>query len=190
MSRSDRREQLLDAAAQLLVEIGPDNVTMEGLAASAGVSKALPYAYFANSEEVVDALFVREMGALDERVARDVRAAENFDDRIRATLNAICDLVLERGALVGTLMTPRPGILGDRQRQRQAERHAFFGELVRAEFGIPEPTATFAVAMCMGATGEMVNLVAQGLGERDELVELYIMMWRKGLEGVAESVRP
>lgn len=189
MSRAARREQLLDAAAEILVEIGPDNLTVEALAVHAGVSKALPYAYFSNAEEIVDALFVREMGALDDRVADEVRAATTFDDRIRATLNAICDVVLERGALVATLMTPRPGTLGEQQQRRQADRHAFFGELVRDEFGIPEPTATYAVAMCMGATAEMVSLVARGIGERADLVDLYITMWRKGLEGVAERAR-
>ncbi|HVE94505.1 MAG TPA: TetR/AcrR family transcriptional regulator [Acidimicrobiales bacterium] len=189
MSREARRHQLLDAAAGLLVEIGPDNLTVEGLAAHAGVSKALPYAYFANADEIVDALFAREMGALDERVAQEVRAADTFDDRIRATLNAICDVVLERGALVATLLTPRPGTLGEQQRRRQENRQAFFGALVREEFEIPEPTATYAVVMCMGATAEMVGLVAKGIAERDEIVDLYITMWRRGLEGVAERVR-
>ena len=52
LTRAARREQLLDAAAQLGAA-SLDSVTMEGLAAQAGVSKALPYKFFANRDEVL-----------------------------------------------------------------------------------------------------------------------------------------
>jgi len=46
LPRNERREQLLDVAAGLILEKGTEAVTMEGVAAAAGVSKGLGYAYF------------------------------------------------------------------------------------------------------------------------------------------------
>ena len=48
LTAAQRKQQFLDVAAQLVVEQGADTVTMEAVAARAGVSKALSYRYFSN----------------------------------------------------------------------------------------------------------------------------------------------
>jgi AcrR family transcriptional regulator len=59
LTRGERRESLLDAATELLGAGGPGAVTMEGVAAAAGVTKALPYRHFPNADAVLVALVER-----------------------------------------------------------------------------------------------------------------------------------
>ena len=56
MRAEDRRDHLLDEAAAILVAHGAAVLTMERLAESAGVSKALPYKHFDNVQHVLVAL--------------------------------------------------------------------------------------------------------------------------------------
>src|SRR5205823_5613658 len=63
-----RRRQLLDVAIELLSEGGAEAVTMEGVAARAGVSKALGYRYFDNADQLLLALHDREMAEMGIRV--------------------------------------------------------------------------------------------------------------------------
>jgi AcrR family transcriptional regulator len=64
LSPADRKSQLLDSAASLIVAQGFLPVNMERLAEIAGVSKALVYSYFATPHELFNALLDREMSGL------------------------------------------------------------------------------------------------------------------------------
>lgn len=99
----ERREQLLDAAGQVLVARGLAGFTMEGLAEAAGVSKALPYRHFANADEAVVALYRREIGNLDERVSQAAQTEQEGDRKIVAAVRAYFEFVAERGQLLGVL---------------------------------------------------------------------------------------
>src|SRR3954447_22820859 len=101
LRRGERRGHLLDVAAELVAERGIDAMTMEAVAARAGVSKGLGYAYFPNRGEMLAALFDREMSALDGRVLAAMETAGTLEDRIRATARVWYDAVGERGALLG-----------------------------------------------------------------------------------------
>ena len=46
----ERRQELLDSAFTIVLSRGLESLTMEGLAAQAGVNKALPYHYFETRE--------------------------------------------------------------------------------------------------------------------------------------------
>src|SRR3954467_8434261 len=82
MRGDDRRHQLLDAAAQIIVDHGASAMSMERLASEAGVSKALPYKHFDNSEAVLAALYRRETAALGRSVWRALSEAGPDDDLI------------------------------------------------------------------------------------------------------------
>ena len=65
LSRDSRYDALLDAAAQLLADDGFSAVTMEAVAAQAGVSRPLVYKHFDNREALLAALWRREAAAID-----------------------------------------------------------------------------------------------------------------------------
>ena len=187
MSRDARRDQLLDAAAELVIAQGLDAVTMEGLGAQAGVSKALPYVYFGNSADVVSALFDREMAELDRRVGERMAEATTFEDRLRATLRAMFELVAERGVLVGQLLngTATAGRLESQRRDRDRSTQAFWGRLIEKEFGLPKPQAANAASMCLTAGAAVIDLWIHRRGSRRDLTETYVSLVMGGLREMA-----
>jgi AcrR family transcriptional regulator len=78
--RTDRREDLLSAAARRFVAEGIRATTMEDIARDAGAGKATLYRYFANKDAVIDALLERE----SERFARGVELAARGADHADA----------------------------------------------------------------------------------------------------------
>ena len=145
MTRAQRREHFLDVAAALVVDSGLESVTMERVASRAGVSKALGYAYFDNSDELLASLFDREMASLRPGDRRPSSAPTTFEDKMRATVVAMFDMLAERGQLFGTLLngdTPRRARRSATASAAASRRpRTFIGELVTDEFGIPPEQA-------------------------------------------------
>jgi AcrR family transcriptional regulator len=106
MRGDDRRHQLLDAAAEVVVEHGAAAMNMERLALAAGVSKALPYKHFDNSEAVLAALYRRETAALGRAVWDALAAAGPDDDLVRLAIRVYFDEVSRRRAVLAALSAP------------------------------------------------------------------------------------
>ncbi|MDF8334923.1 TetR/AcrR family transcriptional regulator [Novosphingobium cyanobacteriorum] len=60
----ERRNEILDAAARILIELGEKGVSMQAVAMSAGASTGSMYHFFSNRAELMDALFERHMTEL------------------------------------------------------------------------------------------------------------------------------
>ncbi|MCX5202055.1 TetR/AcrR family transcriptional regulator [Streptomyces sp. NBC_00237] len=97
------REDVLDAAARLVVQHGPQDLTMRKLAAELGTAVTSIYWHVGNRESLLDALVertVREMGALVPRgrtpVDRVVSVARALRRELRARPHLIA-MVHERG---------------------------------------------------------------------------------------------
>ena len=61
MSDSDeRQQQILDAAATVIIQLGYDKATMSDIAEEAGASRRTVYLYFKGKEELFEALLYRE----------------------------------------------------------------------------------------------------------------------------------
>jgi AcrR family transcriptional regulator len=187
-----RREHLLDVAAQLAVEEGIDAVTMEGVAARAGVSKGLGYAYFANRDELLVALYDREMSMLDARVTRAVEAAETLEDKVRASLVEWFDHLAERGAIVGRLMRAQPvhGPVEERRKRRARVVETYWTDLVTAELDIPRGVArAICSAVLTGAGGLLDSWIGRRLSRRDltAAYTTFVMGGYRALEAAAAS---
>jgi len=76
-ARSNRREDLLAAAAACFVETGIRKTTMEDVAHAAGAGKATLYRYFANKDALIDALLEREGQRFRRRLQRGVEQADS-----------------------------------------------------------------------------------------------------------------
>jgi AcrR family transcriptional regulator len=106
LKADERRDQLLDVAAAILVTDGAAGLSMERLATGAGVSKALPYRHFDNREAVLVALYRRETGALGQAVWDALSAAGPGDDLIAASIHAYFDEMDRRAAILTALAAP------------------------------------------------------------------------------------
>ncbi len=56
----DRRKQILDAAAELIIRQGYDKTSMVDVAEEVGISRGTVYLYFANKERLFEALILHE----------------------------------------------------------------------------------------------------------------------------------
>jgi len=90
-----RIDEILDAAAALIGEVGAEAVTVQALAARAGASKGSMYHFFPDRESVFLALAERHIGALRASLgsAREERAATvaagTVDDAVEAFVGPV-----------------------------------------------------------------------------------------------------
>lgn len=142
---------MLDSAAALLVERGVALLTMEGVAAQAGVSKALPYAHFENAVELLHALRDRELDRFSESIVVSVREAEGYEARIAAAVHGYFEFIGARGSVLVALLR---GIPMDEAEQRKRYNPAFFARLFEKELGLSEVLARVASGIfVVGITG-------------------------------------
>lgn len=88
LPRAEREQQLLDIAHARFAEDGYGAVTMDAVAAAAGVTKPLLYAYFGNKERLYRACMERAgeamLAAVGAAVARSSGPAEALRDGLKA----------------------------------------------------------------------------------------------------------
>ena len=87
-ARGSSREKLLDAAAELISQHGVQDLTLEGVAAAAGVTKGGLIYHFKTKDELLGAFVERLMGQLDQR--QRAKAAKRGDTK-SALLLALVD---------------------------------------------------------------------------------------------------
>ena len=189
LSKADRRTQLLDAAADLAVERGFDALTMEGVAARAGVSKALPYQHFDNSDQLIGALFEREEAILDERVFGAIAREERLADKIRVGVHEYFGTVEDRGLLHTILLQPGfgPGRRREIQQARARQAVGFFSSLFQREFGFERSTATIAASTVLTAVQGALTTWVHGRTDRAEVEGVLVQLIVGGLESLAAA---
>ena len=185
MTREDRRDQLLDAAAEIVSERGIGAITMEGLAEQAGVSKALPYQHFDNADAALVALYQREINHLGGRVFAAVATISEPEDRVRAAIHAYFDVVEERGALLGALSSPGAGV-ASRADQRARVGVEFVAVLLVKPFGITGRKSRMLASMFLAMLGGALDSWAHGDGGRDRIEQAVAALIVAGLRDARE----
>jgi AcrR family transcriptional regulator len=178
LSRDERREQLLDTAGAMVVDEGVESLTMEGIAAKAGVSKALPYKFFANREDLLLTLYDREVHEVGDRLEVVAGNVEPFEERLRVTIRAWLEHMQERGLLLGILMTT-PLLTGPIQKRQFVvgeELAVEWGELAAEEFHIPPDRAVDAAAVLLAGTQGLLQRWIGHHDRQDELVDSFVTM--------------
>lgn len=177
LTRAERREQLLDAAGRLLVSGGAEAVTMEGVAKEAGVSKALPYSHFDNSDAVLVALYQRVVGDLGGRILRAIDATDDADDLVTVIVRTFMDTVVDLGPVLGAVTAPgSPSArLGDAD---QRVGPTFVAQVLTDHFGV---TRTHAIAVAPVVLASLVAAVgawADGVASRRQTEKMAVAVVR------------
>jgi AcrR family transcriptional regulator len=126
VARGDTRAKLLDAASAVIRRDGPQALTLDAVAAQAGVSKGGLLYHFASKRELLDALVARWLDDFQ----RDIDAAPgaNFaESYVRASDGAKA----EEAGLLAALVAD-PNVLA-----AVRERHAAWQDRVATEGGDP-----------------------------------------------------
>ena len=161
MRAPDRREQLLDEVARLVVsDGGVGAVTMERLAERAGVSKALPYRHFADADAALVALYRRETSALGAAVVTALEAAPPGADLVRVSVRAYFDALLPRRDVLRALSSPGRAVPAVADPDDVATRFAV--SLLRTYHGLDGDRAKAVAGMVQGA---MVGAAATVLAD-------------------------
>lgn len=100
-----RRDQILDAAARLVVEQGMLPVPLERLARGADVSKALIYTYFPTQYDLFNALLARELTALADAGLDSVVRGTSLEDVVRDATMLYFEHVVRWGPLLQILLS-------------------------------------------------------------------------------------
>jgi len=82
-----RRDELIEAALDLLSQRGPDEVSVDDVAQAAGASRALVYHYFGTKQELYAAALSKAAAELTRRLSRvdpDDSPLERLDRAVRA----------------------------------------------------------------------------------------------------------
>ena len=188
LPRSERREHLLDVAAQLIIDKGIEAVTMEGVASAAGVSKGLGYAYFANSSTLLRALLGREVRKLNERISAAFATEIDFEARLRAVIHAWFDHIEEHGILMGRLLqaTRNDGPHVEARNAYNRFNEQWWADLAERELGVPNGRGRIATAIILTGLEGVVQRWTQCGDSREELEEVFMRVAMGGLQNLRD----
>jgi AcrR family transcriptional regulator len=183
LSAEERREQLLSTAAQILVTSGFDALTMEAIGLQSGASKTLGYVYFTNAEEIVLALWSRELGHLYSQVMREAEGTTDFASSVRAITEAYYEVVAERGVLLSTLQAGITAMRLDVSQEPETERFVgWLSEQVVKEFDVDPGLARHYALLSTSMAG--MDAVSRAGQTRDREREARCLRFlTAGLEG-------
>jgi len=186
LPRSERREQLLDVAARLLLDKGHEAVTMEGVAAAAGVSKGLGYAYFDNSSALLRVLLEREVQKLNGRITAASARETTFEGRLRATVHAWFDHVEENGVLMGRLLeaTRNDGPHVEARNAYNRSNERWWADHAERDLGVPNGKGQIATAIILAGLQGVVQRWTQCGDSRAELEDVFISVAMGGLQNL------
>ncbi|AHH20234.1 putative transcriptional regulator, TetR family [Nocardia nova SH22a] len=88
---AERRTDLLDAAARVLVDKGADATTVDDITRAAGVSKGAFYLHFRSKQELIQALQQRYSRSFDDALQRAVDRHDDWGDKLDACVEAAYD---------------------------------------------------------------------------------------------------
>lgn len=172
------RDAILDATDRLLARFGYRKMTVEDIAAEAGIGKGTIYLHFASKEEVVLSHVDRVVDRLKERLREiagsDVSAAERLRSMLLTRVLFRFDSVQHYTQSLNDLLAAlRPGLLARRALYFEAEAQIFSEVLIAGrksgEFSFDDEYAV-AHALLQATNGLLpYSLSTTELGEREDV---------------------
>ena len=165
MTGAQRRQRILDVAAELFAARGYHSTSVGEIAAAAGITKPVLYDHFASKQQLFVELMESIRDELTSRGAAAMSADADIEARVRAAVEAFFDYVEERPAAARVLLvTPR---------------------------GEPELTEAAQVVQSQATAALTELLLAErtllpGARNRRRRVELITEFMKQGLHGLAE----
>lgn len=187
MSRTDRREALLDAAADLLRRRRPAALTFDGIAEEAGVSATLPYKYFASVDEMAEELYLRLVGPIDDETDAMLSDPERtFADKLRDGITLWCDVIRSDGVLLLRLAddVAHPSLHTAIERRRERAVEVWAAELATA-FDVDLETARLLAASITASSIALLRRWLRDRLDRERMIDAFVAMSLGQIEAMA-----
>jgi AcrR family transcriptional regulator len=172
-----RRDHLLAAAGRLVRQGGWTALSMQGLAAAAGVSRQLVYEYFATADDLYLATLTHLFERTYASTSAIARAGSGLGDTVRASFALFLDLPAEERHALRTLAAElEPGRRGlARARTRLRNRIAsVWAPFVRQQTDVSEAEANALAWMINTAAWGLSDTIADGTLDRRRAIELFV----------------
>lgn len=189
--QSELRDRILAAAEAILVEEGPDKLSVRGIARRISYAPASLYYYFPDKDAIVAAILARGGQRIGEAIVRAVESAEDPLDGLRRAFRAYVAVSLERPALARLVyLAKRPGATNLREgasgRNPNLVRLAELVREAQAEGSVGEIDVDLVVrSLWTAAQGLVIRLVLDEVEageERDQLIAGYLDLLLNGLQ--------
>lgn len=171
----DRRERILDAAEELVLEHGFDAMSIQSVATRVGIAKGAVYREFSSKNEILDVLLTRSMGRMT-RASRELLDDLENPPLSRAYAVGV-DVLLDDPLMTAAFLDDR-GVLGSYidtvHDNRYRTRHLAVIEWIRTlqDQGLLSTTVQAeALALTLSSTTLGLLIAARHLGplSRDDL---------------------
>ncbi|MGW7469603.1 TetR/AcrR family transcriptional regulator [Streptomyces xantholiticus] len=145
MGVEERRQQLIGVALELFSHRSPDDVSIDEIAAAAGISRPLVYHYFPGKQSLYEAALRR---AADELAAHFLEPPEGpLGARLLRVMGRFFDFVEEHGPGFSALMRGGPAVGSSRTNAMIDEvRQAAYDQIL-AHLGIDDPSPRLALVV-------------------------------------------
>lgn len=174
-----RRVQILDAAERVVADGGWEGVTVEAVAAAAGVSRGLVHKYFGDRRDVEAALYVRELERLHAALAT-VDPDLPRPRRVRAMVEVYLCFARDHAAVSRCLLTLR-----DHDHPRVRDARAQTVNQMADTWGGGSAAVVAARATVGLLESATIGWLDDGAGDMAVTVDVATAMIVHGLEGVA-----
>lgn len=190
-STEARREQLIEAAADLIIRGGLPAASMKAVARRIGISEAQAHNYFPRRRDLLLALARRELHAMETQ--RRSEMSRGHDRYTRVTLSTVTYLreVAERGALIQVLTQSaevREGLKEERRVTRRWDTRRVAADM-ETIYGLPPELAFGATAVLTALTRRAGRLLARGKLSLESAERLTLAMVTAGNRDLARAYR-
>jgi AcrR family transcriptional regulator len=157
LSPEDRRDQIVDAAAEVFARLGHQGSSLEDIALHLGITRPLIYHYFRDKDALYLEILTRSRTALDAAIAEAVDPADPPEDQLRNGMRGYFRFVHEHAQMWELLFGGGTAVAGavaaeaTRQRFETSEK---IGLLVAAAAPHLPPEAANAYAHAISGAGE------------------------------------
>ena len=191
MAPEERRAQILESAARLIMSDGLDVLNMERVAEEAGVSKALVYAYFENRTGLLAQLLEADLNRIQAEQARAAQGARSFPELVKATTHIALSEIEQRGPLLRRLLN-EPSLTGAVGLVRMREHDAnarYLARRIQREFDVTYAHALKLTEIGLGLTIAAGELIQRGGALREDIEETTCAMIVGAVRAGAERIR-
>ncbi|GAA1530209.1 TetR/AcrR family transcriptional regulator [Streptomyces albidochromogenes] len=145
MGVEERRQQLISVALELFSHRSPEDVSIDEIAAAAGISRPLVYHYFPGKQSLYEAALRR---AADELAGRFVEPREGpLGARLLRVMGRFFDFVDDHGPGFSALMRGGPAVGSSTTNAMIDEVRQAAYEQILAHLGITDPPARLAMVV-------------------------------------------